>query len=220
MNDSNEDASGIIGGLFLLGLAFLASKSNSNNNKEQHTKESIKSFQIEEIVNDAYYIDTEDFSENMIEIVTMLVYEFTPSICKKTKRECLINYLKPRITHINSSIRHIGDLYKQEMHIHGDIELIKMVNCLIDDCIYTTEKIVGIMNIPTFFGNFNKYVKVTNFFKRNTLDLVNKSIMYKSIKRATYAYFNAIYVENYATKDAHSLMKDVYKNTYIEMLSL
>lgn len=75
------------------------------------------------------------------------------------------------------------------------------------------------MKIPTFFGNFNRYAKISNIFKRNILDLVNKSIMYKSIKKATYAYFNAIYIEKYTNDEALSLMKDVYRNTYIEMIS-
>lgn len=84
MSDSNDDASSIIGGLITLGLAILVSKSNSNN-KEQSIKERIRSYQIEEIVNDAYYIDTEDFSENMVGFITLLMYENTPSIFKKTK---------------------------------------------------------------------------------------------------------------------------------------
>ncbi len=75
------------------------------------------------------------------------------------------------------------------------------------------------MKIPTLFGNFNRYVKIGNIFKRNMLDLVNKSIMYKSIKKATYVYFNAVYIENYTNDEALSLMKDVYRNTYIEMIS-
>lgn len=218
MSESNDDASSIIGGLITLGLAILVSKSNSNN-KKQSIKERIRSYQIEEIVNDAYYIDTEDFSENMVGIITLLMYENTPSIFKKTKRDCLIHYFNLRIPYINDSVRKIGEMYKQEMPIQGNIELGKMINCLIDDCICATEKIVGFMKIPTFFGNFNRYIKISNIFKRNILDLVNKSIMYKSIKKATYAYFNAIYIENYTNDEALSLMKDVYRNTYIEMIS-
>lgn len=91
MSESNDDASSIIGGLITLGFAILVSKSNSNN-KEQSIKERIRSYQIEEIVNDAYYIDTEDFSENMVGFITLLMYESTPSIFKKTKRDYLINY--------------------------------------------------------------------------------------------------------------------------------
>lgn len=218
MSESNDDASSIIGGLITLGLAILVSKSNSNN-KKKSIKERIRSYQIEEIVNDAYYIDTEDFSENMVGIITLLMYENTPSIFKKTKRDCLIHYFNLRIPYINDSVRKIGEMYKQEMPIQGNIELGKMINCLIDDCICATEKIVGFMKIPTFFGNFNRYIKISNIFKRNILDLVNKSIMYKSIKKATYAYFNAIYIENYTNDEALSLMKDVYRNTYIEMIS-
>ena len=218
MSDSNDDASSIIGGLITLGLAILVSKSNSNN-KEQSIKERIRSYQIEEIVNDAYYIDTEDFSENMVGFITLLMYENTPSIFKKTKRDCLTNYFNLRIPHINDSVRKIGEIYKQEMPTQGNKELGKMINCLIDDCICATEKIVGFMKIPTFFGNFNRYAKISNIFKRNILDLVNKSIMYKSIKKATYAYFNAIYIGNYTNDEALSLMKDIYRNTYIEMIS-
>lgn len=218
MSESNDDASSIIGGLITLGLAILVSKSNSNN-KEQSINERISSYQIEEIVNDAYYIDTEDFSENMVGIITLLMYENTPSIFKKTKRDCLINYFNLRIPYINDSVRKIGEMYKQEMPIQGNVELGKMINCLIDDCICTTEKIVGFMKIPTFLGNFNRYAKISNIFKRNILDLVNKSIMYKSIKKATYTYFNAIYIEEYTNDEALSLMKDVYRNTYIEMIS-
>lgn len=218
MSESNDDASSIIGGLITLGLAILVSKSNSNN-KEQSINERISSYQIEEIVNDAYYIDTEDFSENMVGIITLLMYENTPSIFKKTKRDCLINYFNLRIPYINDSVRKIGEMYKQEMPIQGNVELGKMINCLIDDCICTTEKIVGFMKIPTFLGNFNRYAKISNIFKRNILDLVNKSIMYKSIKKATYTYFNAIYIEKYTNDEALSLMKDVYRNTYIEMIS-
>ena len=218
MSESNDDASSIIGGLITLGFAILVSKSNSNN-KEQSIKERIRSYQIEEIVNDAYYIDTEDFSENMVGFITLLMYESTPSIFKKTKRDYLINYFNLRIPYINDSVRKIGEKYKQEMPIQGNIELGKMINCLIDDCICATEKIVGFMKIPTLFGNFNRYVKIGNIFKRNMLDLVNKSIMYKSIKKATYVYFNAVYIENYTNDEALSLMKDVYRNTYIEIIS-
>lgn len=83
MSESNDDASSIIGGLITLGFAILVSKSNSNN-KEQSIKERIRSYQIEEIVNDAYYIDTEDFSENMVGFITLLMYE---SAYKKCLRE-------------------------------------------------------------------------------------------------------------------------------------
>lgn len=220
MSESNNDSFGLLGGLLALYLAYLTNNSSrSNDDKKQTREERINCTQIERIVNEAYFIDIEDWSENTIEFIKILIYKFTPSLCKKTKRENLDSCLRNRIENINNHIRYVCDSYKQEIPIHGNSEISNMIDFLIDECIFATEKIVTLMKIPTYFGNFNRYTKITNFFSKKYIDMLNDSVMYKALKKSTSEYFNAIYVWNFPIEKALLMMKDTYRNTYLELLS-
>lgn len=141
-------------------------------------------YEIEKIVREVFNDSGND------ELSQLLIYYITPGVFKNTKREMLENVLYEKVKHINGNIRWSMKLDDIELIPFGTEEEKKLVNFLIEECFFETEKYTNYaVKLVKFGGGLFKSLMSVG------MEGSSYYIMYKSFKRATTEFFIAIYTK-------------------------
>ena len=87
-------------------------------------------YEIEKIVREVFNDSGSD------ELSQLLIYYVTPGVFKNAKREMLESLLREKVNHINGNIRWSIKLNDIELIPFGTEEEKKLVNFLIEECIF------------------------------------------------------------------------------------
>lgn len=166
-------------------------------------------YEIEKIVREVFNDSGSD------ELSQLLIYYVTPGVFKNAKREMLESLLREKVNHINGNIRWSIKLNDIELIPFGTEEEKKLVNFLIEECIFETEKYTNYaVKLIKFGGGLFKSMMSVG------MEGSSYYIMFRSLKTAITEFFTAIYIYKRTMHEAEEIAQRIYKYCYHESLGL
>lgn len=165
------------------------------------------SYNIEKIVNEVFN------SPDSTDLLGLMLFYSSPGVFKKMKRDVLDSILSRHIEIINDDIRY---RLSHENYCNKSLPFLdekSMVNFLIEECIYPSEKIIGITkNVITFGGGLFKKMIGTG------INGGSHYIMFKALKKAISELFTYFYLLGDTIETAEEKAKSIYEYTILESL--